>query len=174
MTETLDQFLDSEELDALDLVRNRFGFDAVRAYQFWESAVARIVAGRTTSAGCPWDVEIDYFDAPPIRIEVKFSQEFTCQFAQGARQVYKFADPKGGGAAKDVDVIVFVGVDAADGVDVWVAPAASIGQVRSITMTVPRCRVGFDRSKLAGREQPLSQLLPEVLRAYRRHAELVA
>lgn len=168
MPEYLSYFLSGEELDARELLHVRFGADIARTYQFWEAAVARIVAGHVTSASCPWDVEIAYF-TEQIRIEVKFSQEFTCQFRQGSRQVYKFALPKGGGKAKDAHVIVFVGLDAADAVDIWVAPAASIGQVSSITLTVPRTRTGADRSMLGGLDQPLSQLLPEVVRAYRCH-----
>lgn len=171
MSEDLAMFLSADELAARDLIRDRFGVDVARTYQFWESAVARIVAGHTTAASCPWDVEINYF-SELIRIEVKFSQEFTCKFEQGPRQVYKFAEPKGGGKAKDVDVIVFVGIDANDGVDVWVAPAYSIGHVRSITVTVPRCRVGADRSVLGAVAVPPEQLLPELVRARRRHLEL--
>lgn len=168
MPEALALFLSADELAARNLIRDRFGVDVARTYQFWESAVARIVAGDTTTASCPWDVEVDYF-GQQIRIEVKFSQEFTCNFGRGARQVYKFAEPKGGGKAKEVDAIVFVGIDANDGLDAWVAPASSIGHVRSITVTVPRCRTGTDRSVLGGVAIPLDQLLPEVLRAYRCH-----
>src|SRR3546814_20228960 len=74
-----------DEHAALMIMRDRFGVDAARTYQFWEHATARLLDGVTTSANCPWDVE-----AAGIRVEVKYSQEFTSRFRIAPRRVSRW------------------------------------------------------------------------------------
>ncbi len=169
MHEPLSSFLDPEELAAIELMRSRFGVDVRRTYQFWEHAVSRIVAGTVTAAGCPWDVELPW-GPHVIRIEVKFSQEFTCRFRVGPRQVFKFAQPKGEGAEKGAHVIVLVGIDTENDAHSWVIPARAVRKSRSITLTSPRFRTGESRSRgIDGYRCPPTQMLPETLRASREH-----
>jgi hypothetical protein len=166
-------FMTPEELDAATLIRDQLGVDLVRTFQFWEAAVARMVGGRTTGHRCPWDVELDYPDGSTIRIEVKFAQTTNVKFAQGPRDIYKFADPRGRSTAKDADVLIFIGVNRDDSIDLWVAPCSVIPQSRSITITVPRARSGGAasvRSLLVSYAAPFDQLLVAVLNAY--HVQL--
>jgi len=166
LSEALDSVLGPEEMNALVLLRDGMGLDIARTHQFWESFVAVATSGRLTPRSCPWDVELDHY-AEPIRIEVKFSQEFDCVFRNGTRPVLKFALPRGGGVAKPSDVTVFIGIDSADDVHCWVAPTTVIPQVASITMTSPRVRVGRSRTGLDSWECPPSELLPAVLHTWR-------
>lgn len=169
LSEPLTDFLDPEESAAVDLMRRSFRVDVTRTYQFWEAAVARLTGGSLTAHGCPWDVELPYFDRP-IRIEVKYSQESWCQFQQGRRAIFKFAAPKGAGVEKAADVIVLVGIDGNEDVYTWVIPARKVRKCASITLTSPRFRVGASRSReIDSYRCPPTQTLPEVLRAYRRH-----
>lgn len=169
--EPVSAFLARPELDAIEVTRQGLGVDVTRTYQFWESAVARITTGTVTSHGCPWDVVLPYGDFT-IRIEVKFAQEFMCRFGDGPRPVFKFAAPKGTHAEKPADVVVLVGIDELDMVHTWAVPAATMPQSTSITMTSPRARAGQSTSRARGVDDyrcPLTQLLPEILRAYRCH-----
>lgn len=167
--ESLDAFLDETELAAISLMREQFQVDVARTYQFWESAVSRIITGQMTPHGCPWDVELDYFGSP-ICIEVKFSQEFDCRFRAGVRPVFKFAAPRGEGREKASAVTVLVGIDSRDDVHTWVIPSAALPRVASITLTSPRARLGgSSRSAVDAWRCPPTQLLPEVLYAWRCH-----
>jgi hypothetical protein len=169
LSESLAAFLGQNELGAARLIRDEFHVDVTRTYQFWEAAVARITTGGQTPHGCPWDVELDYF-GKAIRIEVKFSQEFECTFRAGTRQVFKFAAPKGTGEEKPSHVTVLLGIDGQDDVHTWVIPSASLAQSASITLTSPRARRGgTSRSPVDAWRCPPTQLLPEVLRAWRCH-----
>lgn len=169
LSEPLAAFLTPEEIAAARLMRDQFRVDVTRTFQFWEAAVARITTGALTSQGCPWDIELDYFGAP-LRIEVKFSQEFECRFRAGSRHVLKFASPKGDGAEKASHVTVLLGIDELDDVHAWAIPSASLPQSASITLTSPRVRKGgTSRSPVDVWRCPPTQLLPEVLRAWRCH-----
>lgn len=171
LAEPLTAFLSSEELTAVRLIRDQFQVDVTRTYQFWEAAVARITTGIQTTHGCPWDVELDHLGTP-IRIEVKFSQEFPCRFRTGTRQVFKFAAPKGEGREKPSDVTVLLGIDAEDNVHAWAVPSGTLPQSTSITLTSPRTRLGgTSRSPVDVWRCPPTQLLPEILRAWRRHLD---
>ncbi|MYT26092.1 hypothetical protein GTW69_38480 [Streptomyces sp. SID7760] len=169
LSEPLAAFLTPEEIAAVRLMRDQFGVDVTRTFQFWEAAVARITTGAVTSQGCPWDIELDYFGTR-LRIEVKFSQEFECRFQAGTRHVLKFASPKGDGAEKASHVTVLLGIDQLDDVHAWAVPSASLPQSASITLTSPRVRRGgTSRSLVDVWRCPPTQLLPEVLRAWRCH-----
>lgn len=147
----LDGLLDQDERDALALVRDRFGLDPARTYQFWERFTARMLDGEVTPAGCPWDVE-----AQGIRVEVKFSQEFVVRFTHGARRVFRWVDLR----RKAADAVLMYGIDGRDHVFLWAAPPSTLG--RSVTLTSPRDRVGPDRSPL--RRWPIDQVAPAVAR----------
>lgn len=168
LAEPLSAFVGPEELSALKVMAQSFNVDVTRTYQFWESAVARLVDGRLTVHKCPWDVELPYLERP-IRIEVKYAQETWCNFRAGKRAIFKFAAPKGAhGAEKAGDVIVLLGIDEAQQVHAWVVPATAVKRCTSITLTSPRFRTGSSRSRgVDGYRCPPTQLLPEVLRAYR-------
>jgi hypothetical protein len=169
LSEPLAAFLTAEEISAAQLMRDQFAVDVTRTYQFWEAAVARITTGALTPQGCPWDVELDYFGSP-VHIEVKFSQEFESRFQAGTRHVMKFASPKGDGAEKASHVTVLLGIDELDDVHAWAVPSASLAQSASITLTSPRVRRGgTSRSPVDVWRCPPTQLLPEVLRAWRCH-----
>lgn len=170
MRGTVDEFLTSSEIDAIDLIREQFSVDVTRTYQFWEAAIARITTGSLTDHKCPWDIELPFVDGD-IRIEVKFSQEFNCEFSEGARPIFKFAVPKGSHTEKPAHVVILIGIDAYGGIYCWVVPAGEIGKCASITLTSPRVRQARNRSRSFVNQYmcPLTQILPEVLRAYRCH-----
>ena len=167
--EPLLAFLDHDELAAIALLRDRFGIDPTRTYQFWEAAVARITSGTVTVAGCPWDVELPYGDET-ILIEVKFSQEFACRFRTGVRRVLKFAAPAGTSKtrAKPVHVTVLIGIDDTETIHTWAIPSGLLPRATSITLTTPRDRIGrqHGRSGLDRWYCPPTQLLPAVLDAF--------
>lgn len=158
----LDDVLAADEHAALLLMRDRFGIDAARTYQFWEHATARLIDGTTTPANCPWDVETG-----PIRVEVKFSREFTTRFRVGARQVFRWTAL----VRDEADVTVLFGIDNTDGVYLWVAPSRALRN--TATVISPRAAIGETRSPLDRWHVPLDQLLPVVLRHYDRdhHAQ---
>ncbi|MFD8577188.1 hypothetical protein ACFV1H_17885 [Streptomyces virginiae] len=168
LAEPLDAFLGADELAALELVRAKLGVDATRTYQFWESSVARLLDGRLTSHKCPWDVELPY-GTHRIRVEVKYAQESWCRFRAGERAVFKFAAPKGAQPSeKPAEVIVLMGIDANANAHAWAVPSHVIRRCPSITLTSPRFRTGTSRSRGVDLYRcPPTQLLPEVLRAYR-------
>jgi hypothetical protein len=160
--EPLATFTTAEELEALAVLRAA-GVDAVRTYQWWEAMTARLTLGTLTPHRCPWDVDVD-----GVRVEVKFSAEFVCDFATGPRPVFEFAAPHGERGTKTADVLALLGIDANDVAHAWVVPAALVRPARSITLTSPRARAGGSpRSSVTGWECPPTQLLPEVLRASR-------
>lgn len=168
LAEPLTAFLDAEEVQAARLICDRFGLDVTRTYQFHESAVARVTTGTLTSHTCPWDIDLDYI-GEVIRVEVKFSQEFPCQFRAGTRPVFKWAAPKGERTEKASHVTVLLGIDPADQVHAWAVPSGRLRRSTSITVTSPRVRVGESRSVIDVWRCPPTQLLPEILRAYRFH-----
>lgn len=169
LAEPLSDLLTVDELAAIGLLQNQMGIDVTRTFQFWEALVATITSGTLTDHKCPWDVEL--WQGPcHIRIEVKFAQEILCRFADGPRQVFKFADPKGRGTEKTAHVVVLLGIDAANEVHCWVIPGRTVRYCKSITLTSPRVRLRASRSRsVDGHRCPVRQLLPEVLRAYRAH-----
>lgn len=158
-------FLGADELEAIAVLQRSLRVDVLRSYQFWESAVARITDGVLTGQSCPWDIELPYGD-DMIRIEVKYSREFISKFVAGDRPVFKWAHPKGEGTVKAADVLVLIGVDRDDAVTTWVVPAHALRKCKSLTVLVPRARIGAARSVLDGYQMPLDQMLPEILRAY--------
>lgn len=169
LAEPLDAFLAPEELESIRLMRDEFHVDVTRTYQFWEATVARITTGALTRHKCQWDIELDHLGAL-ICIEVKFSQEFECRFRTGVRRVFKFALPKGGGQEKPGDVTVLIGIDDRNHVHAWAVPSALLPQSASITLTSPNARLGrSSRSQVDHWRCPPTQLLPEVLRAWRCH-----
>lgn len=169
LSEHISEFVGAEEIAAIHLLRDQANVDILRTYQFWEAAIARLTTGTLTPHGCPWDVELDYFGAP-VRIEVKFSQEFECRFRSGVRRVMKFALPKGGGAEKASHITVLVGIDNLDNAHAWVIPSAAISKSKSITLTLPGARRGLpSRSVVDFWRCPITQTLPEVLRVWRCH-----
>jgi hypothetical protein len=169
LAEPLSAFTSDPEREALSVVTSSLGMDPTRSFQFWESMVARITGGRLTRANCPWDVEIPH-GLRPIRVEVKYAQESWMRFATGPRPVLKFAAPKGASRQKAADVVVFVGIDGRQDVHTWVLPARVLRRSTSITLTSPRYRVRPGRAAAMDEHQcPPTQLLPEVLRAYRCH-----
>lgn len=167
-TEPLFELLGPDEAAALLTLRASLRFDATKSFLFWESIVARLTGGTLTSPGCAWDVELRW-GAQTIRIEVKYSLETLCRFANGTRPIFKFSSPRGEGKrAKPIDVLVCIGLDTEERVHAWVSPARMIRASRSITLTSPRVRkTGHDRSALMAGRCPVIQVLPEVLRAYR-------
>lgn len=173
LSERIGWFMGADEVAAARLLRDQLGVDVLRTYQFWEAVIARLTTGEITAHGCPWDVELDYF-GESIRIEVKFSQEFECKFDSGVRHVMKFASPKGGGAEKSGHVTVLVAIDRLDDVHAWVIPSALLSKSTSITLTSPRCRGAKSRSIVDFWRCPITQLLPEVLRAWRTHHQINA
>ncbi|GAA2298474.1 hypothetical protein GCM10010402_66380 [Actinomadura luteofluorescens] len=169
LSEPLADFLNADERTALDVMSFSFGFEVTHAYRFWESLVARILAGETTNDRCRWDVELPYA-GHVVRVEVKYSREFECRFTTGVRPILKFAAPKGAGPEKPAHVLVLVGVDDKHAVYTWAIPGIAVRQCRSITLTSPRVRQGESRSRgIDGYRCPPTQLLPEVLRAFRSH-----
>lgn len=169
LAESITSFVSASEMAAAETMRTGFGVDVTRTYQFWEAAVARLTGGSLTRASCPWDVELPYIGRP-IRIEVKYAQESWCQFRTGRRAIFKFAAPKGMGAEKSADVIALIGLDELQDVHAWVLPARRVRKCASITLTSPRFRIGASRSRGVGDYYcPPTQVLPEVLRAYREH-----
>jgi hypothetical protein len=141
LAEQVADILAPDELTTIRLVREQFGIDIARTYQFWETAVVRLTTGTVTGHKCPWDVELEYINGP-VRIEVKYAQETWCQFRTGRRAIFKFADPKGCGAEKGAHVVVLVGIDECSDAYAWVVPARVVRKCRSITLTSPRFRTG--------------------------------
>lgn len=154
----LADLLQADEYAALVLLRDRFGVDLSRTYQFWERVTATMLAGTTTPAGCGWDVELE-----GIRVEVKFSQEFGVRFTAGPRRVFKWA----GLTRQDAHVTVLYGVDPDDHVSLWVVPSALLGGTATVVSPRTRRAVGGRQSPLDGWHVPLDQLLPAVLRCAR-------
>jgi hypothetical protein len=153
----LSDLLAPDELAAVYLMRDRFGIDSVRTYQFWEHMAGLLLDGDLTPAGHPYDVM-----TRGIRVEVKYAQEFTCQYRQGRRQVLKWTDIR----REASDVTVLFGVEDDDSLYAWVAPSLALG--RTITLTSPHARVGNGRSVLDRWHVPFDQVLPAVLRCYDR------
>lgn len=168
--EQINELLTIEEVQAISVVRESFGLDICKSFRFWERMIARIVDGHETSHKCSWDVEIHYGETV-IKIEVKSSSEFICKFDTGSRPVFKFALPKGDKKQKEAEVIVLIGMDADDDVYAWVAAASEIRQSKSITLTSPSHRAIYAKRhySLDQYSCPPSQLLPEILNAWRRH-----
>lgn len=174
LSEPLTYLLIADEMAATETLRAGLGIDPTRTFQFWESVVARLTGGDTTPAACPWDVTLPFAADETIRIEVKYAQESSCAYSSGERLVFKWADLKGRRTEKPAEVIVLLGLDALDRVHAWVVPASKIRQVRSVTVTSPRTLVGAVgvHSAVAPYRCPPTQVLPEVLRAYREHLGL--
>ncbi len=169
LAEPLADLLDTEEISAIRLLQERMGTDVTRTFQFWEAMVARLTSGTLTKHKCPWDVELDQ-GPHHIRIEVKFAREVMCRFTDGPRPIFKFANPKGQKTEKTAHVLVLLGIDDADDVHTWIIPGRAVRHCKSITLTSPRVRLGASHSRsVDGYRCPASQLLPEVLRAYRAH-----
>lgn len=165
----LEDFLDSNEIASVAVLKSSLGLDATRSFQFWEAVVARILGGSLTAHKTSWDVTLSY-GSTAVFVEVKYAREIGCRFATGSRPVFKFALPKGGGRVKSAHVVTLVGIEPAGLVHTWAVPAGLLKQSKSITLTSPRFRIGRDRSRgVGGYYCPPDQLLPEVLRSYRCH-----
>lgn len=174
LAEPLSELLDADELRAVDLVRDQMAVDVPRTYQFWEAMVARITTGTLTDHKCPWDVELNQ-GPHRIRIEVKFAQETSCRFRGGPRLIFKWANPKGQKTEKTAHVVVLMGIDADDEIHCWVVPGRALRKSKSITLTSPRVRLGPNHSRsIDGYRCPATQILPEVLRAYRAHLRMAS
>ncbi|MEE7460620.1 hypothetical protein MFUR16E_04390 [Methylobacterium fujisawaense] len=163
VAQRLDEVLSAAELAAITALSDLV--DPRRDPLFWERIVARVLGGETTPHQCGWDVEIE-----GIRVEVKFATGFDCNFANGARRVFKFASLLGAGAfPKSCDVIVLIGYDDPE-VFCWVAPYSEM-RSRTVTLSHPGGRVEPLGSKAIARfdryGSSLTQLLPDVCRAYR-------
>lgn len=163
VAEPLDEVLSLPEMAAVQALAHIA--DPRRDPRFWEGVVARVLGGATTDHRCGWDV-----DAGGIRVEVKFATAFDCSFANGTRRVFKFASLLGCGIdRKPCDVVVLIGSDDPE-VFCWVAPYGEI-RSRTVTLSHPGGRVEPLGSKRIARFDRfgscLTQLLPDVCRAYR-------
>lgn len=169
LSEPIATLLGADEVHALRVMRQSFGVDVMKTFQFWEAMVARIVAGRLTAHKCGWDVEIDCEEAEAVRVEVKHSAEFMCRFRSGTRPVFKFANPKGLRSPKAAHAIVLLGIDSNSDLHAWVLPPHAIGLVASITLTSPSHLTGTATRTFPMDEFrcPPTQILPEVLRVSR-------
>lgn len=174
LAEPVSELLNTEEMRAIKLLRDEMAIDVLRTYQFWEAMVARLTTGTLTGHRCPWDVELNQ-GPHRIRIEVKFAQETSCRFSDGPRLIFKWANPKGQKTEKTAHVVTLLGIDANDEVHCWIVPGRALRKSRSVTLTSPRERLGPHHSRsIDGYRCPVTQLLPEVLRAYRAHLAMAS
>lgn len=161
--QSLSEVISTSELSAIEALKDLS--DPRRDSRFWEKIVARILGGVTTDHQCPWDVEVD-----GIKVEVKFSTGFDVAFSKGRRRVFKFASLLGCGLdRKQCDVLVMIGFDNPD-VFCWVVPYADVNS-KVVTISHPATRaVRLGAHNLARFDRfgsSLTQLLPDVCRAYR-------
>lgn len=140
----INNFLSSEEADAAHLLASSLGYVPWRSFAFWETLIGRILDGKRTTHCDPGDLILGVgYD---LLVEVKHSQDFSCEFRNGRRRVFKFANPLGvGSQPKDVDALVLVGARNDGRFSTWVMPPQAVRGRASITLSVERDRKYFGR-----------------------------
>lgn len=156
----LNELLTADQAAAVETLRSTLGVDPAADPKFWESLLAQMLAGETTAASAPHDI-----DLAGIPVEVKFSCEFAMMLGNDRRSnVFRWTGLSGHGQTpKDASSTILVGLDRSRRVWFWVIPAAAINGTSTVTCVVPASRRGSDRAALDGYACDASDLLARIL-----------